>query len=312
MSIARFIDRIIGEKAKDKLIHIIVEQRSKKYAKLDPSEYPEELKRIYRKQTRKELRLDRPITYNEKIQWMKLYDNNPNKAKLADKYLMKEFVAQSVGEKYVVPLLGVWDTAEEIDFGALPDKFVLKTNNGCHTNIIVPDKSVIDVKKVKKTLSKWMTLNTEFMNGFEMQYKDIPKKIIAEEFIEGPETGLEDYKVWCFEGKAFYIQYLSDRKNGLRMAFYDRDWRKMPFVYSYPKNTEEILKPSCLEDMLTVAEKLSQGFHHVRVDFYILNDGSLKIGELTFTSAGGTCLWNPEEWDYKLGELIHLPIKGAK
>lgn len=308
MNIQIIVKKILGG-GKEYLIDKIVEYRSYKYSKLSPDQYPQELKKIYRQQTGKELQLDSPQTYNEKVQWMKLYDNSSLKTRLSDKYLMKEYVAEVAGERYVVKLLGAWDKSSEIDFAKLPERFVLKTNHSCHTNIIVEDKKKLNIGRAKKKLNAWLKVNAEFMNGFEMQYKDIPRKIIAEEFIEGGETGLDDYKVWCFEGKPYYVQHLSDRKVGLHMEFYDTSWNKMPFVYSYPLNRENTPRPVCLDEMLQVAEKLAKGFHHVRVDFYLLKDGSLKVGELTFTSAGGTCLWNPEEWDVKLGELIQLPME---
>lgn len=186
------------------------------------------LKRIYHKQTGKDLNLDNPQTFNEKIQWMKLYDNTPLKTRLADKYLMKQYVSETVGDKYVVKLLGVWDTASEIDFETLPQCFVLKTNHSCHTNIIVNDKSKLNIPEARRKLDGWLKINAEFMNGFELQYKDIPRKIIAEEIIECGATGLDDYKVWCFEGKAYYVQHLSDRNVGLLMEFYNTNWEKMP------------------------------------------------------------------------------------
>lgn len=308
MGIKNLIKNILGRGTREYLIDKIVAFRSYRYSKLSPDKYPEMLKRIYHKQTGKDLNLDNPQTFNEKIQWMKLYDNTPLKTRLADKYLMKQYVSETVGDKYVVKLLGVWVTASEIDFETLPQCFVLKTNHSCHTNIIVHDKAKLNIAKTRRKLDKWLRINAEFMNGFELQYKDIPRKIIAEEFIEGGATGLDDYKVWCFEGKAYYVQHLSDRNVGLLVEFYNTNWEKMPFVCSYPQNPVNTPKPERLDEMLTVAEQLATGFHHVRVDFYILKDGSLKVGELTFTSAGGTCLWNPEEWDLKLGKLIRLPV----
>ena len=306
MLIKKLIKKIFRGRLTDFYRELSWTVRSRKFATLDVESYPRVLSEIYEKQVGKKLNLEFPRTYNEKLQWLKLYDADARKTELADKYLVKDFVTKQVGAQYVVRLLGVWDRAEDIDFSKLPKKFILKTNNGCHTNLIVTDKNKINQKKVCKKLTYWLSLNFEFLNGFEMQYRDIPRKIIAEEFIDSGKHGLDDYKVWCFEGKAYYIQYLTDRKKGLKMAFFDTKWNKMPFIYSYPMNTAEIPKPTCLQEMLNVAEKLAVGFHHVRVDFYLLNDGSLKVGELTFTPAGGTCLWEPEEWDGKLGKLIEL------
>ena len=138
---------------------------------------------------------------------------------------------------------------------------------------------------------------------------NIKPKIIAEQYLENDNNDLYDYKVFCFNGKAESIMYLSDRKNGLKMAFYDLNWNKLPFVYSYPLNEEDIPRPAQLEKLIELAEKLAEGFAHVRVDFYILNDGSIKFGEMTFTSAGGACKWNPPEQDRIYWDLIKLPPK---
>lgn len=164
-------------------------------------------------------------------------------------------------------------------------------------------------KKHEKKFNKWMSLNFTFMAGLELHYMNIPPKIIAEEYLVNKGDDLYDYKVFCFNGKAESIMFLSERKQGLKMSFYDLNWQKLPFVYSYPRNEIEIPKPKNLDLLIQLSEKLSQGFAHVRVDFYILNDGSLKFGELTFSSYSGICKWNPEEQNKIYGELIKLPKK---
>ena len=279
------------------------------YSHLDPSQYENELKLWYSRVMKKDLNLDPPVTYDEKIQWLKLYDSTPIKTRLADKYLVRDWVSEKIGEKYLIPILGVWDNFDEIDFDKLPNQFVLKANHGCGWNIIVKNKAQFDVESARKKFAVWMKTNFAFKWGLELHYMNIKPKIIAEQYLENDNNDLYDYKVFCFNGKAESIMYLSDRKNGLKMAFYDLNWNKLPFVYSYPLNEEDIPRPAQLEKLIELAEKLAEGFAHVRVDFYILNDGSIKFGEMTFTSAGGACKWNPPEQDRIYGDLIKLPPK---
>lgn len=240
---------------------------------------------------------------------MKLYDSTPLKTRLADKYLVRDWVKEKIGEEYLIPLLGVWDSFDEIDFDKLPDQFVLKANHGCGWNIIVRDKSTFDKEEARKQFDIWMHTNFAFKWGLELHYMNIPPKIIAEQYLENINNDLYDYKVFCFDGKAESIMFLSDRKQKLKMSFYDLQWNKLPFVYSYPQNPDDIPKPMNLKLMKGLAEKLAEGFPHVRVDFYVLNDGSIKFGEMTFTSAGGTCKWNIPEQDRIYGDLIKLPRK---
>ena len=268
--------------------------------------YPEYLKDWFYKCTGKELNLENPQTFNEKIQWIKLYDSTPLKTRLADKYLVRDWVKEKIGDEYLIPLLGVWDKFDDIDFDKLPDKFVLKANHGCAWNIIVTDKNKFDKEDAKQKFSLWLNKNFAYCFGLELHYKSIKPLIIAEEYIENDNQDLYDYKIWCFDGKAKYIQFLSERKKGLKMVFYDTEWNKQDFVYSYPRNEKDIEKPKNLELLLTLAEKLAQGFSHVRVDFYILNDGSIKFGEMTFTSMSGACKWVPNDTNKVMGDLIAI------
>lgn len=271
--------------------------------------YEKELCKWYMRATGKTLDLTNPQTYNEKIQWLKLYDSTPLKTRLADKYLVRDYVKEKIGEEYLIPLLGVWDSFDEIDFDTLPNSFVLKANHGSGWNIIVKDKTDFDKADAKRKFDAWMNTNFAFVSGFELHYYNIEPKIIAEQYLENGNDDLYDYKVFCFDGKVESVMFLSERKIGLKMAFYDKEWNKLPFVYSYPRNEAEVHRPENLEHILELAEKLSQGFAHVRVDFYVLNDGSTKFGEMTFTSASGVCEWNPPEQDRIYGELIKLPEK---
>lgn len=301
------------------LFHLHLKRRStsdinnkrdyKFYKDLLPSQYEAELKRWYKQIMNKDLDLDNPKTFNEKIQWMKLYDCTDLKTQLSDKYLVRDWVASKIGEQYLIPIYGVWDSFDQIDFEQLPKKFVLKANHGCGWNIIVQNKNELDKKIAKKRMDTWMATNFAFKAGLELQYMNISPKIIAEEYLENENDDLYDYKVFCFNGKAESIMYLSNRQHGLRMSFFDLDWNRLPFVYNYPPNKQDIPRPQNLKRMINLAEKLAEGFAHVRVDFYVLNDGSIKFGEMTFTSLSGTCKWSPPEQDCVYGDLIELPPK---
>lgn len=279
------------------------------YRNLSPEKYEEELKLWFVRTVKYPLNLENPKTFDEKLQWLKLYDSTPLKTRLADKYLVREWVKEKIGAQYLIPLLGVWDKFDDIDFDKLPNSFVLKANHGCGWNIIVRDKSKFDIEDARKKFAVWMNMNFAFKFGLELQYLNIPPKIIAEEYMENGNNDLYDYKVFCFNGKADSIMFLSERQKGLKMAFYDLNWNKLPFTYSFPRNEDDIPKPKNLELLIQLSEKLAEGFAHVRVDFYILNDGSLKFGEMTFTSASGSCKWNPPEQDRIYGDLIKLPQK---
>lgn len=248
-----------------------------------------------------------PQTFNEKIQWLKLYGALPLQTRLADKYLVREYVREKIGESYLTPLLGVWDSADEIDFDQLPNRFVLKANHGSGMNLIVSDKSTLDENQARKTLRKW--LKTNFAWYFmELQYRDIPKKLIAEEYLENQNGSLDDYKIWCINGKATYVEFLTERKTGLKAAFFSPQWERLSFTHGDPPYLNEIPRPAVLEEMLASAEKLAQDIPYVRVDFYCLNDGKkLLFGEMTFSPMGGLFHFTPEEMDRVVGAMIHLP-----
>ncbi len=277
------------------------------YKGLHPDQYEDNLKEWYYRRTGEVLNLDNPQTYNEKIQWLKLYDNTQIKSDLADKYKVREYVKEKIGERYLIPLLGVWDKTEDICFDELPEQFVLKANHGCGWNIIVRNKNDFDIKDSKMKLDKWLKTNFAYSAGLEMHYKPIKPVVIAEQYIENVNGDINDYKVFCFGGKAKYIMFLTNRTTNLQMVFYDTEWNKMPFVYSYDCFEGDVEKPENLSELLSVSEKLAEGFPHVRVDFYRLNDGQLKFGEMTFTSYSGVCIWNPPEYNRVLGDMIQLP-----
>jgi hypothetical protein len=278
------------------------------YNKLIPaSQYGNELKFWYLNKTGKMLNLENPQNYSEKIQWMKLYDCTSLKTKLADKYLVRDWAKEKIGGQYLVPLVGVWDHFDEIDFDSLPQQFVLKANHGCGWNMIVEDKDSFNKAAAKNKFEWWLHHNFAFDHGFEMQYKDIPPKIIAEQYI-GDGGDLFDYKIACFNGEAKYIWVDSERFTAHKRDVFDIEWNLQPFTIQYPNSPNIPARPKKLEEMIELATKLSQGFIHVRVDLYEVG-GKVYFGEMTFTSGSGSEKFNPEEYDYIWGKMIDIPIK---
>lgn len=278
---------------------------------MDSKDLPKLLKNWYKRRTGRDLPLENPKSFNEKIQWLKLYDNSPLKTQLADKYLVRNWIEKNLGEEYLIPLLGVWDNFDDIDFDKLPDKFVLKANHGCAWNIIVKDKAKFDKKKAKKKFDKWMKRNYALKAGFEMQYMDIPPKIVAEAFIQDKNGELNDYKVLCFNGEPKFIWIDQGRYSDRTENIYDTDWNLQPFLLTYENSKEEVPPPENLKTMIDFARKLSKDFALVRVDFYNV-DGKIYFGEMTFTSASGVDVFKPADYDLKLGEMLKLPSESSK
>ena len=273
---------------------------------LEKPQYYHRLKEWYKSCTGRDLDLENPKTFNEKIQWIKLYGVTPLMTQLTDKYLVRDWVAEKIGSKYLTRLLGVWNDFDTIDFNSLPDKFVLKCNHGCGYNIVVKSKVDFNKDEARKKFKRWLNTNYAFTGGLELQYKDIEPLIIAEEYMENEDKDLFDYKFWCFDGKVEFIMFLSERNKKLKMNNFDREWNELPFTYDYERSIRKINKPRNLSKMIQIAEILAQGFSHVRVDLYLLNNEEIKFGEMTFTSDSGVCKWSDEKINIKLGKLIKL------
>ena len=273
------------------------------FCALEEDYYEVELQDMYYRMFGHYLNLEHPSTYNEKINWQKLYDNDERKIRLADKYLVREWVADEIGEKYLTQLYGTWNDARDIDFSLLPERYFFKLNHGAGWNIIVND-NLVDEDEIRAKLNEWKQLNFAYYS-FEMHYKNIVPRIICEEYLENVKGDLYDYKVFCFHGIPKYIMFLAERlTNGLKMAFYDTNWKKQPFVYTYPMYEKEVPRPNNLDEMLELSAKLSKGFSHVRVDWYNLPKNRLVFGEMTFSSFSGLCNWTPEIYNQILGDLI--------
>lgn len=280
-------------------------------AKLNQVETELLLAQMYRDAIGAELNLDNPRRYTEKIQWRKVRGwDQQNMTRLADKYAVRNWVEDRVGAQYLIPLIGVWNKAEDIDFDALPEQYVLKTNNASGTNIIVADGSMLNRRRVIQKMNIW--LRTQFWaDTFERHYKDISPKIIAEEFIDdGESSDLKDYKFICFDGKPAYIWVDLDRSTHHTRVVFDTDWRVQAWnQFTYPKAPFIPKRPKHLEEMLDLAKRLSKGFDHVRVDLYEASSGVL-FGEMTFTNGSGFERIVPDEWDYRLGSMWH--VKGLE
>ncbi len=254
-----------------------------------------------------------PQTYSEKLQWLKLYDRKPEYTTMVDKYAVKKFVADIIGEEYVIPTLGVWDKPEKIEWDKLPAQFVLKTTHGGgNTGVVIcKDKSSFDKRKAIEKLNE--SIDTDLYKVWrEWPYKDVPKRVIAEKYIEpNPETNdLSDYKFFCFDGYVKGLFVATERQNPneeVKFDFFDDNYNHLPFRQGHDHAKVLPPKPKNFELMKRLAEKLSQGIPHVRVDLYDLGDRVL-FGEMTFYHFSGLVVFEPEEWDYKLGEFLKLPI----
>lgn len=270
---------------------------------LDDEKY---LKIRFKDSMGKDLNLKNPQTFNEKLQWLKLYNRNPEYTKMVDKYEAKEYVASIIGEQYIIPTLGIYDTWDEIDFDKLPNQFVIKSTHDSGGYAICKNKNSFDYNKAKKKIEKSLKHNFYYA-GREWPYKDVKPRIIIEKYMEdnnSPE--LTDYKVMCFNSKPLITFTCTERfSEGLKVTFFDKDWNKMPFERHYKSSEKEILKPQNYNTMMNLSEKMSKNIPFVRIDWYEIN-GELYFGEYTFYPGCGFEEFTPEEWDYKLGKLINI------
>lgn len=252
--------------------------------------------------------LRNPNTFNEKLQWLKLYDHNPLYTKMVDKYEAKKYVANIIGEKYIIPTLGVWDKAEDIDFDTLPDQFVLKATHDSGRVIICRDKSTLDrswaIEEMRQSLKRDFYSVTR-----EWPYKNVPRQIIAEQLLVD-ETGTEDikdYKLFCFDGKVKFLKVDFNRFIQHRANYFDKDWNLLDFGEKVcPPDPKAIMqRPDGLAEMIELAEELSKSLQFVRIDFYYLNN-RIYFGEITFYPNSGFGPFIPDGWDERLGKLIKL------
>lgn len=261
-----------------------------------------------------ELDLDNPKTFNEKLQWLKLHDRHSEYTTMVDKYLVRQYIADKIGREYLIPLLGVWDTPDKIDFDKLPNQFVLKCNHNSGLGMcICRDKSKLDISKVKRELKKGLRQDY-YLSGREWPYKNVPRKIVAEKYLEDTASKnlsesdrcLTDYKFFCFNGIPKIVYISKDHASEPRTDFFDMEYTHLPLRMRDPNSKTPPEKPNNFDEMKELAEVLSKGMPFLRVDFYSV-DGKIYAGELTFYHCSGFAPIFPEEWGVKLGEWIELP-----
>lgn len=287
----------------------ISEQEFRLVKYMHPDKYEEWLEDKFRQLYGKELDFDNPKTFNEKIQWIKLYGADKQQTELADKYLVKKYIKNTIGEEYVIPLIGVYDNFKEIDFGKLPNSFVIKVNNGSQSNIIVKDKSSLDINDAEAKINHHLTHNL-FAYGLEMHYKNIIPKIIIEEYIEF-QDGIEDYKFYCFNGSPEYLLVIADRFTNEKMSFYDMEFTKQEFSILDGMGDLNIEKPQQFDEMLKLTKFLANKLKYpfIRIDWYIDKKGKLYFGEFTFNPGAGWYFFKPEKYNKEWGDKITLSKK---
>ena len=266
------------------------------------------LRRMYRIHMGRELDLKDPKTYTEKLQWLKLHDHRPEYTTMVDKYAVKEYVAQKIGPEYVIPLLGVWDRAEDIDFDSLPDRFVLKTTHDSGGIVVCTDKSRLDIPGTRKKLGYFLKRNY-YDHNREWPYQNVPHRIIAEGYMEDSATAeLRDYKFFTFGGepRVLYIAQGRGRGEPTVADFFDMDFHHLPFTIDHDMAPVPPEKPRCFEEMKRLAAILSEGTPQLRVDFYEV-DGRVYFGEMTFFHCSGMERFHPESWDKTFGDWVRLP-----
>jgi len=268
------------------------------------------LKYMYRRIMRKKLDLKNPRTFNEKLQWLKLHDRKPEYTKMVDKYEVRKYIKKKIGEQYLIPLVGgPWDTFDDIDFSKLPDQFVLKCTHDSGSVAICKNKKDFDIEAIRKKFNRALKGNF-FYGGREWPYKNVKPRIIAEKYMADESgTELKDYKIFNFNGIPKIIQVDYNRFVRHKRNLYSTDWKYMDVAIKYETDPNiEICKPVKLDEMLGMAQSLSQNIPHIRTDFYSIGD-RIYFGELTFYHESGFGKFMPDEWDKIFGDWLMLPNK---
>lgn len=304
----------IAKYISNKDYRFIINAHKGKYNSMPDDAY---LKRLFLATVGYPLNLDNPLTFNEKIQWLKLYDHNPLYPIMVDKHEAKKYVGDLVGTQYIIPTIGVWNNYDEINFDSLPGQFVLKCTHDSGGLVIVRDKNNFDKRAAQKKINKSLKLNY-YLQGREWAYKNVQPRIIAEKYMSNhdfPETGknkyvtegLFDYKLMCFNGhvKCSFVCSERNSPSGLKVTFFDKEWNIMPFERHYPRSLSDIPKPECYDQMVLLAEKISRNLPFARIDFYEI-DGKIYFGEITLYPGNGFEEFTPIEWDYRLGNWLDL------
>ena len=281
---------------------VIIFLSSRGLIKYDDRKY---LEYVYKEHMGKNLNLDNPKTFNEKLQWLKLNNRNNMYTKLVDKYEVREYVSKVIGSNYLIPLLGVFDSYKEIDFDKLPNQFVLKLTHDSGTVIICKDKTKLNRKQTISKLKKGLKRKYFYLYR-EWPYKNVKPRIIAEKYMKDNNSSvLNDYKFYCFNGEPKMMFIITERGNDPKINFFDMDFNEINLHQGFKKGEKKLEKPKKFDEMIKLARKLSYGIPHVRVYFYIIN-GKVYFGELTFFDSAGLEKFEPEKYDEILGSYIDL------
>lgn len=263
------------------------------------------LKIMFKHRLGYELDLNNPKTFNEKLQWLKLHDRNPFYTQLVDKYEVRRYIAETIGEEYLIPLIGVWNNFDEIDFSKLPNQFVLKCTHDSGSVFICTDKNEFNIEKAKIKINNALKKNYYYHNR-EWPYKNVKPRIICEKFICHNNSVPDDYKVLCFNGKAKLIEMHIDRFGDHKQDFYDEKWNKTQISQDGGVRSDYISeKPKEFENMIELSEKLANNILHVRIDWFIV-DNKLYFGEITFFDGSGFYPFDDKKYDYLIGSWIDL------
>ena len=303
MTVRQLIKPFVPRFALEIRVKMVRDKLVSEHKKMNLTQIERWLSQKYKENIGADLNLSNPQRYTEKIQWCKLHAMDEMKSMLADKYAAREWVASKIGDEYLIPLLGVWDSPDEIDFDALPNSFVLKTNNASGTNLIVPEKKKLNKRAAVRCLNDW--LSWEFgWNTFEPQYLNIEPKIIAEKYMVNADgSEIRDYKFICFEGRVRYVWVDVDRHSMHTRVTMDPEWKVQPWVEGTLQRPSSLPpKPDNLCDLIRLVECLAEPFPCVRVDFYVI-DGRFYFGEMTFSSNSGFLKIIPDSYDFELGAL---------
>lgn len=270
------------------------------------------LKKKYKVRFGKTLDLKNPKTFNEKLQWLKLHNRKPLFTTMVDKYAVKKYIAESIGEQYVIESFGVWDSFDDIEFAKLPNQFVLKCTHDSGGLVICRDKSKLDIELAKKRINKSLKRNY-YLFGREWPYKDVKPRILAERYMHDDSASAEDqlyvYKIMTFNGVPKIIQTIqNDKTVEETIDYFDTDWNLLNIKQNFPNSKKPLACPATLPIMLELAGRLGAGIPFVRVDFYEVNN-QVYFSEFTFFSDSGMAKFEPEEWDYTLGSWIELTQK---
>jgi hypothetical protein len=248
--------------------------------------------------------LRHPSTFNEKLHWLKLNDRNTFYSTLVDKYAVRNYVTERIGEKYLIDIIGIYRNAEEIDFEKLPERFVMKATHGSGWVIVCNNKQELIQREALQKMKYWLNTNFYEMWG-EWPYKNVEPGIVCEKNIAPSSQGIPDYKFYCFNGIPRFVHVDMDRFEKHTRNFYDLNWQRLPFSLCYPNNETDAFKPKCLEEMIHLAEKLSIGLKFVRVDLYEVQ-GKVYFGELTFYPGNGLEMFSPSKYDSEIGKYLQL------